>query len=90
MSSITPYGEWHYRELEVFIKDIGMTNLEAITCATKNAAKSIKMENKVGTIEKGMLADILVVDGDPLVGHHQQQGYLLAFLFQWFRLYFPS
>ena len=64
--SITPYGEWHYRELEVFIKDIGMTNLEAITCATKNAAKSIKMENKVGTIEKGMLADILVVDGDPL------------------------
>ena len=28
--------------------------------------KRRKVENKVGTIEKGMLADILVVDGDPL------------------------
>ena len=64
--SITPYGEWHYRELEVFVKDIGMTNLEAITCATKNASKSVKMENKVGTLEEGMLADLLIVDGDPL------------------------
>ena len=64
--SMTPYGEWHYRELEVFVKDIGMSNMDSIVCATKNASKSIKMEGKVGTIEKGMLADILVVDGNPL------------------------
>ena len=64
--SMTPYGEWHYRELEVFVKDIGMSNMDAIVCATKNASKSIKMEGKVGTIEEGMLADILVVDGNPL------------------------
>ena len=32
--SITPYGEWHYRELEVFIKYLGMSNLEAIQCGT--------------------------------------------------------
>ena len=63
---MTPYGEWHYRELEVFVKDIGMSNMDSIVCATKNASKSIKMEGKVGTIEKGMLADILVVDGNPL------------------------
>lgn len=56
----------HYRELEVFVKDIGMSNMDSIVCATKNASKSIKMEGKVGTIEKGMLADILVVDGNPL------------------------
>ena len=64
--SITPYGEWHYRELEVFVNEIGMTNLEAIKCATQNASKSIKMEGKLGTLEKDMLADILIIDGDPL------------------------
>jgi hypothetical protein len=64
--SMTPYGEWHYRELEVFVKDIGMSNMDSIVCATKNASKSIKMEGKVGTIEKNMLADILIVDGNPL------------------------
>ena len=64
--SITPYGEWHYRELEVFTKDIGMTNLEAITCATKNASRSVKMEDKLGTLKEGMFADILIIDGNPL------------------------
>ena len=64
--SMTPYGEWHYRELEVFVNDIGMSNLESITCATKNASKAMKMEGKVGTLETGMLADILILDENPL------------------------
>ena len=55
--SMTPYGEWHYRELEIFVKDIGMSNMDAIVCATKNASKSIKMEGKVGTIEEGIWKD---------------------------------
>ena len=64
--SLTPYGEWHYREMEVFVKEIGLTNLEAIQCATQKNSFALKMEGKVGTIEKGMLADILIVDGNPL------------------------
>ena len=64
--SMTPYGEWHYRELEVFVNDIGMSNLESIVCATKNASKAMKMEGEVGTLEDGMLADILILDENPL------------------------
>ncbi len=43
-----------------------MTNLEAITCATKNASRSVKMEDKLGTLKEGMFADILIIDGNPL------------------------
>jgi imidazolonepropionase-like amidohydrolase len=62
--SVTPYGDWHYKELEVFVDKLGLTPLEAITCATKNASASMK-RNDVGVIAEGMVADIIVVDGDP-------------------------
>jgi imidazolonepropionase-like amidohydrolase len=64
--SITPYGEWHYRELEVFVKEIGLTPLEAIKAATSDSAMSLRMEGETGAIEAGRLADIIVVDGDPV------------------------
>ena len=64
--SITPYGEWHYRELEVFVKDIGLTSLEAIKAATSDNAIALQLEGETGAIEKGRLADIIVVDGDPV------------------------
>jgi len=63
--SVTPYGDWHYRELEVFVSKLGMTPLEAITCATKNAALAMRKENELGCIAPGFKADLLVVDGDP-------------------------
>jgi imidazolonepropionase-like amidohydrolase len=64
--SITPYGEWHYRELEVFVKEIGLTSLEAIKAATSDNAVALRMEGETGAIEAGRLADIIVVDGDPV------------------------
>jgi imidazolonepropionase-like amidohydrolase len=63
--SVTPYGDWHYRELEVFVTQLGLTPLEAITCATKNAALAMKKENELGLIAPGYLADLIIVDGDP-------------------------
>jgi imidazolonepropionase-like amidohydrolase len=63
--AITPFGEWHAREMELFVKYLGMSPLEAIVCGTKNAAFAIDMQN-VGTLEAGKWADVLVVDGDPL------------------------
>ena len=63
--AITPFGEWHAREMEIFVTHIGMSPLEAITCGTKNAAFAVDSAN-VGTLEPGKYADVLVVDGDPL------------------------
>src|SRR3546814_18828235 len=45
---------------------IGMTSMEAIRSATANAAYAMNMQDKIGTIEVGKLADLLVVIGDPL------------------------
>ena len=64
--SITPYGDWHYRELEVFIESIGLTPLETIKAATSDNAFALRLEGKTGAIEAGRLADVIVVDGDPL------------------------
>ena len=62
--SVTPYGDWHYKELEVFVEKLGLSPLEAITCATKNAASAMKRDD-IGLIAEGKIADLLVVDGDP-------------------------
>jgi imidazolonepropionase-like amidohydrolase len=62
--SITPYGDWHYRELEVFVNDIGLTPLQAITAATSANAFALGLAGETGAIESGRLADIIVIDGD--------------------------
>ncbi len=51
-------------ELEVYVQ-LGMTPMEAIQTATKNAAEALKIDQDLGTLEPGKLADIVVVDGDP-------------------------
>lgn len=42
----------------------GMTNLQAIRCATLNGAEYLGMEKQIGSLEVGKLADIAVVSGD--------------------------
>ena len=63
--SLTPLGEWHYRELEVFVRDLGFTPLQAIRAATFDAARALRMEGQVGEIAAGRLADLIVLQGDP-------------------------
>lgn len=63
--SITPYGEWHWRELEVMVEDIGLAPVEALVAATREGARALRLEGEVGTLEPGRLADILLVEGDP-------------------------
>jgi imidazolonepropionase-like amidohydrolase len=46
--------------------DYGMTPLEAIQAATRNAAQALGREGDVGAIAVGRFADIIAVDGDPL------------------------
>ena len=53
------------REIEWLVK-AGLSPLEAIRAATIDAAKLLGMEDKVGEIREGKLADIISVAGDPL------------------------
>jgi cytosine/adenosine deaminase-related metal-dependent hydrolase len=64
--SVTMYGEWHARELELLMTYAGLSALEAIQAATQHGAKMLNLDGSVGTVESGMLADLIVVDGDPV------------------------
>ena len=48
------------------LKDAGLTPAEALRTATANAAIALGAENEIGRIKPGLLADIVIVDGDPL------------------------
>jgi adenine deaminase len=63
--AMTPYGEWHAKELELLMKYAGFSELEAIQAATWNGGVVLNLEGQVGAVAPGMLADVLVVDGDP-------------------------
>ena len=63
--AITPYGKQNIAEIKLLVDILEMTPLEAITSATKFGAEACGIANKVGTIEKGKLADLLVVSKDP-------------------------
>ena len=55
----------YFEEVERFVK-LGHTAREAIVAATRIGAEVCDAAGRLGTIEKGKLADLLVVDGDPL------------------------
>ena len=63
--SLTPYGDWHYRELQIFVEDLGMSPLQAINSATEQGARALRMEGELGCIKPDYLADILIFDGEP-------------------------
>ena len=53
------------REIELMTRS-GMTPMQAIVAATANGAEIIGQASKLGTIEPGKLADMIVIAGDPL------------------------
>ena len=58
------HGE-NLKEMELLVK-AGMTPMEAIVATTKTASEVVGLEKKIGTLEKGKLADLVVVEGNPL------------------------
>ena len=54
----------------VLLVDAGLTTAEALAAATINPARAIGRGNEQGTVERGKLADLLVLDADPLADIH--------------------
>jgi len=60
-----PHGR-NARDLELFVELLGFTPMEAIVGATKWGGEIMGMGGELGEVREGCLADLLVVDGDPL------------------------
>lgn len=63
--AFTPHCQ-NARDLEFFVKYLGFTPMEAIRCATLYGGQIMMREHELGAVKDGFLADLLLVDGDPL------------------------
>lgn len=59
------YGFAYIRELEL-LREAGFHPLEVIRAATLNGAEALGMENQIGSVEVGKLADLVIVSENPL------------------------
>jgi imidazolonepropionase-like amidohydrolase len=60
-----PHGR-NARDLEYFVDLMGFTPMEALVAATKSGGEIMGLGHELGQIRKGYLADLLLVDGNPL------------------------
>lgn len=60
-----PVGK-NARDIEHFVKYLGMSPMEAIIAATRWGGELMQMGSELGQIKVGYLADLILVDGDPL------------------------
>ena len=63
-SGVSPHGD-NAKEF-AYMVEVGMPAIEAIRSATINSAELLGMSEQLGTLETGKLADIVLVDGNPL------------------------
>ena len=57
-----PYAD----ELAYYVEDVGIPALDVLTWATRNGAEVLGLGDDLGTVTADKLADLLVVDGDPV------------------------
>jgi imidazolonepropionase-like amidohydrolase len=62
-AAVFPHGQ-NAKEFKLMV-DLGMTPIDALKSATANDAELLGIAQKVGTLEKGKLADIVAIPGDP-------------------------
>ncbi|MCA9023738.1 MAG: amidohydrolase family protein [Planctomycetaceae bacterium] len=63
--NVTPHGD-NARDLSHLIDYCGFTPMEALLSMTKHGGAAMDLPNDLGQIQEGFLADLLLVDGDPL------------------------
>src|SRR5690348_14317030 len=61
--AVTPYGEWHAKELELFVSDLGFSPAAALRAATETNARFMRCGAEIGVLEPGRAADFIVWDG---------------------------
>jgi imidazolonepropionase-like amidohydrolase len=61
----TPGPAVHH-EIEILVEDGGLTPMQVLQGATKWPAEAMKVGREIGTVEVGKLADLLILNGDPL------------------------
>ena len=61
---VYPHGD-NWRQFPIMV-EWGMKPAEALRAATVTAAELLGMQTKIASVEKGFLADIIAVEGDPL------------------------
>jgi imidazolonepropionase-like amidohydrolase len=66
MACFKLHGPSVFREME-FMVAAGLSPLEVLTSATATGARTMGMERDLGTISPGKLADLLILDADPLL-----------------------
>jgi hypothetical protein len=59
-------GATLHEELRLFVDSVGMTPMEALASATQKPAEWLGLADSVGTIESGKVADLVLLDADPL------------------------
>ena len=60
---VYPHGD-NVRELELMV-EYGMTALAAVQAATSGNARIFDLEQEIGNVREGLLADLIAVSGDP-------------------------
>ena len=73
-SPLMPYGDLHAIEAEIFVRHGGYTPMEAIVACTKNSAFAVGLEDDLGVIAPDKLADVLILDANPLEDIRVLQG----------------
>jgi imidazolonepropionase-like amidohydrolase len=61
-----PYGKMHAKEAEILVRYGGYSPMEAITACTRDNAFAVGLENELGVLTAGKLADIIILKQDPL------------------------
>lgn len=64
-SPLLPHGE-NVNELELYVEEVGIDEMETIKLATKGGAAALPGDQPLGVLEPGNRADLIVVPGDPL------------------------
>jgi cytosine/adenosine deaminase-related metal-dependent hydrolase len=55
-----------HEELRLFVDSVGMSPMEALASATRKPAEWLGLADSVGTIARGKVADLMLLDADPL------------------------